>query len=335
MSLLTDQLYAGMLAPYVRNFTRKAKAFNFSCPICGDSQTHASKARGYLFPSGDRLVYMCHNCNTPVRTLHGLLMQVDPNLAGQYKTDIFIEGKRERPAAVLPAMALTKSSIHPSLQKISTLPQTHFAKKYVQDRQIPSDKHYLLYFTDAFKAFCNKVDPLTFEEIVEDEPRLVIPLFDKDGNVNGYQGRSFDPFHQLKYMTVLTHESNPKLFGLERLDPNMQTIVFEGPIDALFIDNSIATCGGRLDTGLQEHGISPDRCVVVYDNEPRSIFTVRKMRKAIDSGYKVCFWPQNVAGDVNQMILDGVTRQEIREIILANSYSGLRASLEMTRWKKI
>lgn len=336
MSIVIDQQYAGMLAPYVRNFRRKGRAYNFSCPVCGDSATNQSRARGYLYPKGDTLVYSCHNCNTPIHRLGGLLQHIDGNLAEQYRTDTFLE-KSSPPVAIHPSISLSKFGIDSSLQKISTLRQGHPAKTYVESRMIPSNVHYLLYYVEEFKKFCNKIDPTTYKEIYTDEPRLVIPLLDKNGNVNGYQGRSLDTQAPLKYITVLTHASNLKYFGLDRLDPNQNTIVLEGPIDALFLSNAIATAGGRLDTGLEAVGVSKDRSVVVYDNEPRSIHTISKMEKAIHAGFSVCFWPEKFGNltDINAMVLAGYTSHDLQEIIFANSYSGLRGTLELSAWRKV
>ena len=80
---------------------------------------------------------------------------------------------------------------------------------------------------------------------------------------------------------------------------------------------------------------SKDSIVVVYDNEPRSKETVRKMSKVIEKGYNICIWPQDLEyKDVNDMIQAGYTPQQIEDMIHRSTYNGLEAGLVLTHWKK-
>jgi hypothetical protein len=75
--------------------------------------------------------------------------------------------------------------------------------------------------------------------------------------------------------------------------------------------------------------------VVVYDNEPRSAETRKKLERAIINGYKVCIWPENLeAKDVNDMVMSGLSQDFIRYIIDTHTFSDLRARLELTKWSK-
>ena len=78
-----------------------------------------------------------------------------------------------------------------------------------------------------------------------------------------------------------------------------------------------------------------DGIVVVYDNEPRSKETVRKMSKVIEKGYNICIWPQDLEyKDVNDMIQAGYSSQQIADMIHRSTYNGLEAGLVLTHWKK-
>jgi len=75
--------------------------------------------------------------------------------------------------------------------------------------------------------------------------------------------------------------------------------------------------------------------VIVYDNEPRSVETRKKMEKAIINGYTVCVWPDNLEHkDVNDMVLAGLSQDFIKYIVDTHSFSDLRARLELTKWSK-
>jgi hypothetical protein len=63
------------------------------------------------------------------------------------------------------------------------------------------------------------------------------------------------------------------------------------------------------------------------------------MSKAIDRGRRVFFWPDTiqeaVAKDVNSYVLNGGNIDRLVDKIHTLSYSGLRAKLELDKWKKV
>lgn len=340
MSLLLDQQYAAMLSPYVRNFHKKGhNRYNFSCPFCGDS-TVKSRARGYLLAATDRFNYYCHNCNITKQTLQTVLKHVDSNLYQQYIIDRFKE-EGKGPPEPSPLATFKRPDyirrIDRNLTKVSDLSSDHIARQYLYERQIPTSIHYQLYFTPCFKQWANSIDSGTFDNVQYDEGRLVIPLIDDRSNVLGYQGRALtDNNTGLKYVTILLAEDNPKIYGLDRYDRNKLGHAFEGPIDSMFVPNSVAAAGGRIDSVLKQVGISQDRTIVVYDNEPRSIHTIHKIEKAINDGWSVCIWPDEIEQkDVNAIVLAGRTGSEVTEIIDNNQYKGLMAKAKLGSWRKV
>jgi uncharacterized membrane-anchored protein len=75
-----------------------------------------------------------------------------------------------------------------------------------------------------------------------------------------------------------------------------------------------------------------DKVVIVYDNEPKSD-TVQKIAKAIDKGYRVCIWPDNIdQKDINDMVLFGYKPESIRGLIDSNLYTGLEAKAKLQHW---
>ena len=60
------------------------------------------------------------------------------------------------------------------------------------------------------------------------------------------------------------------------------------------------------------------------------------MEKLIQSGYNVCIWDKNILEkDVNDMILNGMTKESVLDSINKNTYSGLMAKLKLSEWRKI
>jgi len=214
-----------------------------------------------------------------------------------------------------------KSGPLKGLKKVSQLSPDHRVKKLVDARKIPNPYHAKLFSCPNFKQFTNNLIPNKFDEesIERDETRLLIPFFDKEKRLHAYQGRALGN-SKVKYITIILDDSVPKVYGLDSVNFDKTTYVFEGPIDSMFIPNSIATAGGDLVSAI---GTLNDKqnLVIVYDNEPRSKDTVKKLDKAIMQGYSVCIWPDNLEHkDINDMVIAGLTSEFIQFIIKSNTY---------------
>ena len=119
------------------------------------------------------------------------------------------------------------------------------------------------------------------------------------------------------------------------MDRTKDVIVVEGPIDSMFLPNAIALAGG--DNADINRVVSKDKAIFVFDNEPRNPDTIRRIEKAIDAGYQVSFFPDNIQSkDVNDMVTkENFTIEEISGIIYRNAVSGLAAKLKLATWRKV
>jgi hypothetical protein len=171
--------------------------------------------------------------------------------------------------------------------------------------------------------------PNKFTNVDQDHPRLVIPFYDKTGKLVGFQGRAFGK-ETPKYITIMLDETAPKLYGLDKVNFSEKVYVVEGPIDSMFIDNSIAMAGADA-TKLPDNG----DYVFVYDNEPRNPEIVKRMQKHIDNGDTIVIWSDNIGEkDINDMIIAGKSKSEIADIISKNTHKGLSARMRFGEWKK-
>lgn len=338
--LWLEQKYIGIVSSRLEKFRRKnSNTYNFRCPICNDSAQNKSKTRGYIYLTKGSFRFHCHNCGASMSVLK-FIKSIDPNLYYEFlkekiadqkqeKTELEVfEEKFEKPKFV-------KHTALNSLKKISALRHDHPAKLYIDNRKIPTEYHYKLFYASNFKEWVDNIYPGKLPDNTPKEPRLVIPFLDKDKNLFGFQGRSFRKDSSLRYITIMLDDSKPKIYGLDSIDESKNVFVFEGPIDSMFISNSIATAGGDLKADLGLTSIPKDNIIIVYDNEPRNVHTVKKINKSIEDGFKVCLWPSNIKEkDINDMILAGYTVSDIESIINKSTLSGLEAKLYMTFWKK-
>lgn len=324
--------YINLLSLRLNKFKKVHDNYNFRCPICKDSQKNQNKARGWILTDSNPARYFCHNCNATMK-FHKFLKLVDVNLYYDYVTEAFKEPLEELPKTDTQFKTEKPKFFKLDLKKISQLRYDHPAKRYVEKRMLPTISHYRLYYAPKFKAWVNTLIPNKFDSLDHDEPRLIIPFFDWDGTFFGFQGRSFDSKSNSKYITIILDDKKPKVYGLDKYELNKTAYVVEGPLDSMFLPNALASCGGRLETSMKF--LDKANTILIYDNEPRSKETIKKLKLAIAEGYIVCIWPNNISEkDINNLVIKGFTSEQILDIINSNSFSGLEAELKLAEWDK-
>ena len=321
---LIDSKYIGLVSSRLQKFKRvKADLYNFRCPICGDSQRNKTKARGYLYPVKNNTNFKCHNCGASL-SFNNFLKELDPTLHKQYTLEKFKEGHTGKNFVVEePKFEFVKPVFKKKLDlpKASKIP---IAREYLERRKLNPEK---FYFADKFKEWTN-TQKVTFDTIGRDESRIIIPMYDADSNLIGFQGRALGP-NSVKYITVMLIENAPKIYGLDQINREETVYVAEGPFDSTFISNAIAMCGA--DGDVSKWGIGDP--VWIYDNEPRNSEILSRISRVIEMGQKVVIWPSSIKEkDINDMVLSGL---DIQNVIKSNVYSGLEAKLKFTTWKKV
>jgi hypothetical protein len=257
----------------------------------------------------------------------------DEYLLEKYKSGVVNKKTTETVAKVAKVKLTSLTSNH--AQKISELPDAHFAKQYVINRKIPQKHHSSLFYTEDFAALVNDVFPGKYTNLSEKDARLVIPFFDTNGNVLGLQGRSLFAENSLRYITIRASSNTDLIYGLDRVDTSKLVCVVEGPIDSLFIPNCVAAANSDLSSALSKIN-NVTSSVLVFDNEPRNKEIVKLMSNAIASGFHVCVWPESIKQkDINDMVMSGISPADITSTISSRSFSGLSAELELNQWRKV
>jgi len=338
MSLYVDLKYINMVAFRLERYKRKDQyLFNFRCPICGDSSTKKNKARGYLYKVKNDMFYKCHNCGAG-KTFGGLLELLDGELHKQYTLERYSEGIAGNRANKTPDFNLTfkepkvrpKTLLDELMDRLDTLPEDHEVIQYVKSRAIPEHTYNRLYFLDDIRKAAQLNTKYTSSLTVA-QPRLVLPFINSQGKLTGMAMRGIRG-ENLRYINLKIDEDAPTIFGMEDIDDSKTVMVVEGPIDSLFLDNSIAASGSAFnrvsDLGLKDY-------TIIFDNQPRNLEICRLIEKSINAGENVCLWPDTIEEkDINDMVLSGLTIAEITSIISKNTFSGLRAKLNFTQWRK-
>lgn len=334
MSVSVDRTFLLRLSPKLNRFSRKKDdLYNFRCPLCGDSQKNKTKSRGYIYRKKNDYFYMCHNCGAGT-SFFNFLNQVDPNLSAEYTMERYKNSDNTNQ----PDPDFTEVKTKPvfehkiDLPSIDSLSDDHYAKIYVKSRKIPEKQLSKLFFADDFKKFVSSfgVD----KDLHDRDQRLIIPFFDRENKLLGFQGRALGQ-SKLRYITIRLNEGLglPLFFGADSVDESEKILVLEGPIDSMFLENSVAVACSNLQSVVSLYDKS--KVVLLFDNEPRNKEIVQQMEHAIDEHFNICIWPEMIEEkDINDMVLNGFTSEELQDIIDNNTFVNLRAKMEFVNWKK-
>jgi len=286
-------------------------------------------------------MYKCHNCNSAL-PFSALLKRLSRSLYDEYLLETF---RDEQPANTVqtPSNPAAKTAPVDELLGNYVFPLSQLAVlrggalypvvSYANQRQIPKTQFHRLFATMHAQTWLTPLVGEKAQKVKDGEVFLVLPLRLPDGTWYGCQLRMLE---QKVYITFRWTHDPLKVFGLEALEPEKMIYVVEGPIDSLFVENSIAACSSDLlgsvrvveDLGYLSR--SAER-VYVFDNEPRNKEIVRLITAVTKLHESVVIWPRGVGKDINDMERAGL---DTRALIERNTFRGLRAELELVKWKR-
>jgi len=335
MSLFLDTKYLTLVSNRLPLFKRKGSSYNCRCIICGDSAKKLNKARGYFYPNKDKLMYKCFNCDASMY-FSTFLKTIDQTLFNQYSFESYAESKpysNTDPQIVFEQPQFKKPEerlLDKLLDRLDTLPDDHEAVKFCVTRKIPKKKFSQIYFISNIKNIVQLNDKYK-ASIQTEEPRIVFPFYDESGILTAVTCRAIRG-EALRYITVKVADDKPLIYGLDAVDKNNDIYIVEGPIDSLFLQNSIAIAGTSLGK-INLSTLEKDNLVVVFDNQPRNKEVCKIIHKTIKDGFKVVIWPQTIEEkDINDMVLAG---KDVASIIKKNVFLGLEAEVKFAAWKRV
>jgi hypothetical protein len=330
LSVQLEQFKVKQTNPYIANFR---------CPICHDSQKNKLKARGYIYSKGSGLFYKCHNCGIGT-SLGKLIESLNNNLYKQYKMERYSEGldigNSAKPHAKVefnfePMRFGEKNLLDRLLDRLDVLPDSNPAVRYCLSRKIPRSKFNELYYIDDIKKVENLSEKLR-GKIVGTEPRLVIPFYNRQSKLVGITCRALGD-EKLRYIAIPIDKTYPMIYNLDRVDTSRTVYCTEGPIDSLFLPNAIAV--GSTDLKKIEGVIPKQNAVLIFDNQPRNPEVVKIIRAAASNHWRMVVWPEHInQKDINEMIIAGMSQEELMAVINKNTVSGLALRLRLNAWSK-
>ena len=337
MTLFIQQEYAEKSMQHLLLYKKSNNVFKLTsrCPICGDSKSnpHATRFHAYIYKENVRMG--CFRCGYNT-TVASYMKQYRPDLFKEFVVHAYTK-PQFKPEVTYKTEAVIKIKHIDALENCTSLdklPIEHPIIKYVKTRMIPKEKYHRLFFTTDWHSVANSIKEGSYPNSTRKEPRLVIPIYNKDGQIESVQGRSLNPKANSKYVTIKKNEESTKIYGADLIDDSKPVFVMEGALDTLFIENSIAITGGQM--SVDE--IPFNNLVFVLDNEPFHEHTTKRYKYYIDQGCSVVLWDKSPwkESDVNDIIVkEGATPEEITKYFNSNIVQGMMAELRFSYWKKI
>lgn len=334
MISLRDLYFMNLLS--LRMGLKKTRSGVWNCKCAFGCDNKNRKKRMFFLLKDSEITVYCHDCGYS-RKIKGFLEDKFPELVEEYnfygfKTPLKKENIAESLLNILDENQnknrqtfIHESELFKITKSFNDLKDSHPAKKYTKKRLIPFDK----------VRYCANLKKL-HERLFNEEskflpvPCLVIPFFRKSGNIEILQVRMFDPKLKPKYLTLKLNPEAEKIYNQDFVDYSEDVFILEGPIDSMFVPNAIAMAGSDASPSI------PGKYIWVFDNEPVNKEIVHKMNKKIDAGERIVIWRKE---DIFKDINDGLVKKmfdtaEIFDILKLRVQQGIKAKLEITKWRK-
>ena len=206
---------------------------SFNCPVCDDGRNKHNLEVNYI--DG---VYKCWSCGDSEGT-HGSIKKLFDKYANKRYQKLFNilrpednkKVEKKKPKVVLPDNFILFKDSHP------VYPVRKQAYNYLKSRGITDT------IIEKFGiGFCDKGSHMG---------RIIIPSYNKKGELNYYVGRSWDPHSRAKYRNPEA-EKEKIIFWESLIDWNKDIYLVEGAFDGMFLDNPVVMLGKHMSELLFE-----------------------------------------------------------------------------------
>ena len=200
---------------------------SFNCPVCDEGRNKHNLEINYISN-----VYKCWSCGD-IENTHGSLGKLFDKFGNKKQKNLYyilkpetvpVKEKKYKKLKLPESFTLFKDS-----HKI--YPVRRQAYNYLNSRGITDEiiEKYGI-------GFCDKGSHVG---------RIVVPSYDKKGELNYYVARSWDPHTKFKYKNPEA-EKDKIIFNEKLIDWNKDIYLVEGVFDGFFLDNSIPMLGKHM-----------------------------------------------------------------------------------------
>lgn len=298
------------------------------CPTCHEGRSWGVKRR-LMFMVKERY-FFCHNCSRSWKPVNWVM-----EVSGKTFKEVMNESREYE---YIPADLIYKEQVK-VVKESDILPldsinlfdaaQVHFYNK----NQIVKDALDLIH-NRKLDIAVNR--PNTFYLSLTDhihKNRLCIPFIGLDNKIDFYQTRTILKSDDFLPKYLGKSGGSKSLFGINNISEELDYIfIFEGPIDACFVKNSVAI-GGVTINEIQKNQLRQfpfHKQVWVLDNQFIDTTARERTKELVEAGETVFIWPKSEElKDFNDLAIKSDVSEIPPEFILTNTASGLQAKLRI------
>lgn len=329
---------------YGPKYNRYNNTYQAGCGICREGKSLGRSKRCYYIPSKDLI--FCHNCGwsskplkwiqrvsgDPILTIIQEVKALNNNDQDYYKEEPKIEIKVNDESLPVDSINLLDE------QQVSFYKDNEIVKLCLD-----------LIKKRRLDVAVNRPDALYVSLTDKFHPnRLIIPFCDENEDIKFYQSRSItkdDLENRPKYTSKIN--SDRTLFNLNKIDPDIDDVfIFEGPIDAFFVKNSLAVAGitekgSDIFTKTQEDQYNRvlkfHNRIWVLDSQWLDKASIIKTEFLLEQGEEVFIWPESLGTrfkDFNDIILASSKTEIPIDFIKKNTANSISGILKLSDIKK-
>ena len=200
---------------------------SFNCPVCDDERNKHNLEVNYF-----NNVYKCWSCGDSEGT-HGSLGKIFDKYGNKKQKKLYNILKPE--TVQVKEKKIPKLKLPEGYTKFSdssvVYPVRRQAMNYLKNRGITEE-------------MINKYS-IGFCDVGDHNGRIIIPSYNKEGELNYYISRSWDPNSRYKYKNPQA-EKDKIIFWENLIDWDKDIYLVEGAFDGLFLPNSIPMLGKHM-----------------------------------------------------------------------------------------
>lgn len=317
-------------------FKKNTGTYNAECPYCHEGKSTGKKRRFFYIPEEEHLY--CHNCNISVSSLDFVKEQTGLSLK-----EILIEAELHTDTV---EHIIKRSEIYKKFNPKS-LPddsinlfdnnQTSFYKTntVVKDALSFISRRRLDSATNRPKALWLSLTDFTHKN------RVVFPFYSPNGGakIEFYQSRAIykEDEETAKYLSKIN--SDKGIFNIDKIVPDIEYIFLqEGPIDAMFLRNSVALAGINPTSSQLERlsSLFPMHTLVyVLDNQWIDKTSYKVTKELLERGEKVFLWPSGLEKfkDINDLCVH-IKQDELKwDFVVKHTHEGIKGQLQFSQIK--
>jgi 5S rRNA maturation endonuclease (ribonuclease M5) len=250
------------------NYSKVKGDLHFRCNICGDSAKSFKKKRAWVYKNKQNVwCFKCFNCGNAMYASNWL-KKYAPNLYQDFTVDTLKGVKFEKKQEPIFKVEVPRFKDYP-FEPIDT--DGDFLHKAGVDfclkRKIPNSvwSKFLICREGKYAG------------------RIIIPFFNKNMEAIWFQARTLRN-SEVKYLSM---EGEKQIYNIDFVDVKKPIIMVEGPIDSMFVDNCIASCGSDLNSEREQLKSLEMFYLLDCDETGRKI-----SKKLLNDGKKVFVWPK-------------------------------------------